>query len=319
MRIAVAVLVFAVVFLFVFSVFMLAQTRHRYRRNRKLKALRAARFDAASPLTGLRPAAPAPGVLRHLLGRYFPLGPVEALLAAADAPLGIERFLSICLGAGIFMLLLSALVSRHPLSLLLFLALGLCLPVLFLVHLRRLRETALVRQLPDAIDMIVRALRAGQSLDAALAEVGRSMPAPVGAEIRTIYDEMAMGLPFETAVRNFEGRFDRVADVKILCSSLIVQRETGGNLTRILAGLSRTIRERFKLRMQVRALTAEGRLSTVVLALIPAGFAALTWLLNPDYISLLLVHPLGQKLLLSAAVLDLLGFYVMRRMVRLRV
>ena len=186
-------------------------------------------------------------------------------------PFPWSGFCSFSLGGGLFLALTVAFFSLNPLALLLALAGGGGIPSLYLMNLRRKRETALVKQLPDAIDMIVRALRAGQSVDQSLVEVGRGMPEPVGEEIHTIYDEMAMGLPFETALRNFERRFARLADVKILCAAFIVQRETGGNLTKILGGLADTIRERFKLRMQVRALTAEGRTTTWVLGPDPRG------------------------------------------------
>jgi tight adherence protein B len=184
---------------------------------------------------------------------------------------------------------------------------------------KKRRESALVAQLPDAIDAITRAIRAGQSVDSALMEVSRSLPAPVGTEVRTIYDEMAMGLAFETAIRNFEGRFPMVSDVKILCSAFIIQREAGGSLTHILQGLSTTIRERFKLKQQVHALTAEGRVTAIILAAIPLAFAFLTWLLNPTYISLLFVHPMGKMLLAGAICLEVMGFLIMRNMAKIEV
>lgn len=104
---------------------------------------------------------------------------------------------------------------------------------------KKRQEETLISQLPDAIEMISRALKAGQALDGAFQEVGRHFPNPVGREVKTIYDEMSMGLPFETAIRNFENRYSKAADVKILCAALIIQRETGGNLTAILDSLSR--------------------------------------------------------------------------------
>jgi tight adherence protein B len=103
-------------------------------------------------------------------------------------------------------------------------------------------------------------------------------------------------------------------DIKIFCTAFIVQREVGGNLIEILAGLAGTIRERFKLKMQVRALTAEGRVTAVIIGLIPVAFAVMTYIFNPEYIQLLFVHPLGRKLLLVALAMEGLGFYLMRRL-----
>jgi tight adherence protein B len=156
-------------------------------------------------------------------------------------------------------------------------------------------------------------------VDGALKEAGRGFPPPIGVEIPRIYDEIAMGLPFEQALGNFERRFPHVSDIKILCAAFIIQRETGGNLIRILQGLSTTIRERFNLKRQVRTLTAEGRMSAKVLAVLPLAFSGIVWLLNADYIRPLFVHPAGRKLLLFAAVSVALGFVVMHVMTKIEV
>jgi tight adherence protein B len=193
------------------------------------------------------------------------------------------------------------------------------MPFVYLVRRRKKREEALVQQVPDALDMIVRALRVGQSVDGALKEVGRVFAPPIGIEIRTIYEEMAMGLPFEKALDNFERRFPHVTDVKILCTAFTIQRETGGNLTRILQGLSTTIRERFTLKRQVRTLTAEGRTSAKILGILPLVFGGIVWILNSDYIRQLFVHPAGRKMLLYAAVSAILGFIFMRLMTKIEV
>ncbi|MBL0731931.1 MAG: type II secretion system F family protein, partial [Desulfosarcina sp.] len=201
----------------------------------------------------------------------------------------------------------------------LFLIIGAAAPLFYFVYRRKKREDILVKQLPESIDMITRALKAGQSLDGALHEVGRSLPLPIGGEISTVYDEIAMGLPFESAIKNFEKRYPRIADIKILCTTFVIQRETGGNLTKILTGLATTIRERFKLKMQVKTLTAEGRVTSMILAMIPVAFALLTWFLNPKYISILFVHPMGKKILFFAFFLEGLGFYVMKRLSAIKV
>jgi len=128
-----------------------------------------------------------------------------------------------------------------------------------------------------------------------------------------------MGLPFETAIRNFEEKFPRLSDVKILCTAFIVQRETGGNLTGILQGLSKALRDRLKLRMEVRAMTAEGRTTALVIGLIPFVFGFITWLLSPSYINMLFHTSAGRKILLLALSLDVLGLYFMKKLVKVEV
>ncbi|MDY6852028.1 MAG: type II secretion system F family protein [Thermodesulfobacteriota bacterium] len=123
----------------------------------------------------------------------------------------------------------------------------------------------------------------------------------------------------ETALRNFEARFPNVADVKILCAAFIVQRETGGNLTMILEGLARAVRERFQLKRQVKALTAEGRITSLVLGVLPMAFAGITWILNPDYITILFSDPLGRRLLALAIALEIAGFTIMRLVSKIEV
>jgi tight adherence protein B len=154
-------------------------------------------------------------------------------------------------------------------------------------------------------------------VDNALKEVARSSPPPLGAEIRTIYEEIALGIPFTAALENFEHRFNRLADVKLMTTAFIIQRETGGNLTRVLDNLANLIRERDTLKRQVRAMTAEGRSSAFILGVLPLVVGAFFWIVRPAYIKVLFTHPVGQKLLLAAVVLEISGFAVMCLMTRI--
>jgi len=316
METAILCAVFIAVGAMVLAVYFAVEAFLAHRRTRRLDALirsvdggkdhgRAAATNAGRP-EGL-----------VLFGRRYPVPKLTALLRAADAPITEIHFVVFSLGAAAIGIL-PVLFLSGAFSAALLAGLGMsAVPLAVVWHLRNRRENTLVRQLPEAIDMIVRSLRAGQAVDHALREVGRSLDAPLSDEISAIYDEIAMGLPFDAALRKFENRFSRSSDVKIFCTTFIVQRETGGNLTEILDGLAATVRQRFKLKMQIRAFTAEGRVSAVIIGLIPVGFALSTYLLNPDYISLLFVHPVGKKLLLAAFLLEGLGFYLMRRLARI--
>ena len=257
--------------------------------------------------------------LEKALDGKVDLSTLESLLISADMPLSLERFIFFSLGTGLLFLVPVMILFRNILLMFVLLAAGLLLPFAYLVFRKKKREEALVQQLPDTLEMIVRALKVGQSVDGALKEVGHGFPPPIGTEIRTIYDEMAMGLPFETALRNFEGRFPNIPDVKMLCTAFIIQRETGGNLTQILDNLSGIIRERFQMKRQLKALTAEGRISALILGILPLAFIGITWIFNPGYISILFTHPFGKKLLLLAFLFVATGFVMMRFMSRIDV
>jgi tight adherence protein B len=318
MRLLIAIIVGLDVFVFTMAFYLLKKDERQRRKEHLLKTLTPQPRPKVNGDVYQKQDA-SNGRLTVMLSRFIDLSGLEAMCAAAGVSVSLERFLCLALGLGLLFMIPAAVVLPHPLVLMVFMAGGIALPFVYLVHRRKKREEALVRQLPDALDMMVRSLRVGQSVDGALREVGRGFLPPIGAEIRTIYEEIAMGLPFEQALRNFERRFAHVPDVKILCTAFVVQRETGGNLTRILQGLSGTIRERFQVKRQIRTLTAEGRASAKILAILPLVFGGLVWLLNPDYIRVIFSHPMGRKMLLYAVFSVTIGFLIMRWMTRIEV
>ena len=244
---------------------------------------------------------------------------VEALISQSGTNISIDRFLFLSTLCGAVSSLVAIFVFNSFFAFVLVMGAGFFIPVFYLMQKKEKRSAALVRQLPDTLDFMVRSLRAGQSLDRAFHGVSVNFLDPAGGEIRIIYEEISMGLPFAEALENFEKRFPKLADVKFLCASLIIQRETGGNLTEILSSLSNTIRERFRLQRQVKAFTAEGRLTSLIIGILPVVFGAVSYLLNPGYISQLFVDPVGKKLLFLAMVLEILGFAVMRFLSKVRV
>ncbi len=181
------------------------------------------------------------------------------------------------------------------------------------------REEALQAQLPEAIDVVARAIRSGQPMDAALREAGERMPDPVGRALRRVEEEFRLGAPFERAVRGLAERYPGVAEVRFLVAALVLQRETGGNLAHILERLAATLRERVVFRRDVRAVTAEGRATAIVLALLPLVFMVGIALLRPAYVAPLFEAPTGRALLLAALVLEGVGFMAMRALSRVRV
>lgn len=201
-----------------------------------------------------------------------------------------------------------------PLSILIFF----CLPWVWLWMKRANRLKKFAAQLPDAMELVARALRAGHSLAAGMHVVAEEMPAPISKEFAQVYDEQNLGIPLEDAL---QGMCDRVPnlDLKFFVTSVAIQRQTGGDLAEILDRIGHVIRERFKILGQVKALTAEGRLSGIVLIAMPIGLFFLMLWMKPDYIELLWTDDMGIKMSIAAIVLVLLGSYAIKKIIDIKV
>jgi len=188
-------------------------------------------------------------------------------------------------------------------------------------HVQRRRARRLARietQLPEAADMISRALRAGHSFSSALDMAGSELSDPLGAEFRTTFDEINYGASMHDALTNLAERAP-LPDLRYLVIAVLIQRESGGNLAEILGNVSQIIRERMKLMGQVRVLSAEGRLSGIILSLLPFGLAGAMYLVNPAFLKPLRTDPAGPWIVGYALLLMLLGLVWMRRIVRIHV
>lgn len=192
------------------------------------------------------------------------------------------------------------------------------LPWIWLWHKRVSRLKAFAAQLPDAMELVARALRAGHSLAAGMHVVAEEMPAPISKEFGRVYEEQNLGIPLEEALK---GMCDRVPnlDLRFFVTSVAIQRQTGGDLAEILDRIGHVIRERFKILGQVKALTAEGRLSGVVLIAMPIGLFLLMLWMKPDYVQLLWTDPMGIKMSIAAIVLVLIGSYAIKKIVDIKV
>jgi len=217
--------------------------------------------------------------------------------------------------AGLAMALLLALFNFSTLaSLLTFLIVGLVLPLLVLRRARNKRIRKFAKQLPDALDMIVRSLRAGHPASVAIALVAREMADPLGTEFGIVSDEITFGLSIEQAVRKLSQRVG-FEGLQLLSVSLSIQAKTGGNLTEILSNLSSVLRERQKLRMKIRALSAEGRVSAWIISLFPIVMFFTLQILAPAYYGAVWGNPLVFPIFLFFGLWALLGDFIMYRMV----
>lgn len=192
------------------------------------------------------------------------------------------------------------------------------LPVLWLTFKRKFRLKAFAKQLPDALELIARALRAGHSLAAGFNLVADEMTDPIGSEFQKVFEEQNLGIPMEEALTNMCTRVPNL-DLKFFATAVVLQRQTGGDLAEILDKIGYIIRERFKIWGQVQALTGEGRLSGIVLLALPPVLFVAVYRLNPDYVMPLFYDPLGRKMLFFGVVMQLLGAFAIRKIVNIKV
>jgi len=191
-------------------------------------------------------------------------------------------------------------------------------PFAWLMHRRSQRLKRFEEQFPEALDLMSRAIRAGHAFQTALGMVAEELPAPVGSEFKKTFDRQNFGLPVREAMNEMA---DRVAilDVRFFVTAVAIQRETGGNLAEILDNLAHVVRERFKIRRQVRVHTAHGRFTGYVLLALPAALAVALSFISPEHIALLFRERMGQMMLVGAMVLQTIGFIWIRQVIKIEV
>lgn len=222
------------------------------------------------------------------------------------------------LGAGAAGALAGVLLRLPPLLALAVAAVAALVPGARVHRAAAKRLARLEEQFPDALDLIGRGLRAGHAFTAALKMAGDDLPAPVGSEFRAVHEEVNYGVSMQQALENLAERVPST-DVRYFVVAVLIQRESGGNLTEILDGLSRLVRERLKLRGRIRVLAAEGRLSAWILGALPFALGGLFTLLNPEFMRPLWTDPVGTTLLQVMGVLMFFGALMLRAIARIRV
>jgi tight adherence protein B len=255
--------------------------------------------------------------IQTLLERSGPLStPLNTLLAQSGLRLNLATFLLLSMIAS----LAAYLIATALTGLLLLGALaGVVAGFLPLMYVRRARDKRMIKfeeQFPEAIDLVARALRAGHALPTGLGMVAEEMPAPVGTEFRILFDEQNYGLTLSDAMRNFGARIP-VLDARFFVTAVLTQRESGGNLAEVLDNLSSVIRERFKVKRQVRVISAHGRITGWILALLPPALALATLILNPAHLGTLLDDPIGIRMIVTAVFLQVAGTLAIRRIVKI--
>ena len=192
------------------------------------------------------------------------------------------------------------------------------LPFLWLLNKRRVRLKSFAGQLPDGLELVARALRAGHSLGAGMHVVAEEMPSPIADEFSRVYEEQNLGIALEDAMRQMCERVPNL-DLRFFVTSVAIQRQTGGDLSEILDKIGYVIRERYRILGQVKALTAEGRLSGVVLIALPFVLFLVMLHIKPDYVATLWTHPLGKQMSIIGLIMQVLGAVVIKKIVDIKV
>lgn len=191
-------------------------------------------------------------------------------------------------------------------------------PFVYVLHKRSKRFQKFEEQLPEALNLMVSALRAGHSLVAALGLVGSESPDPIGVEFKIACDEQNYGVELRTALDNLVSRVP-LQDVRIVATAILIQKESGGNLAEVLDKTAYVIRERFRLKRQVRIHTAQGRLTGWILSFLPIVLGIGLYFVDPDHMSLLWKRDIGVKLLYASAAMTITGALIIRKIVNMEV
>ena len=251
------------------------------------------------------------GVVGFLLARLPHQADLQQRLEQSGVRWSAGTFLLISLGCAAALGLAAAIVVQ-PLAAAVAGAIGLILPWLYLARKRAQRIAAFEEVFPEALDLMTRSIRAGHAFATGVQVVAEEAEEPVRAEFKQVHEETRFGLPLDESLMGLADRIDLV-DVRLFVTSILIQREAGGNLAEKLGSLSRIIRARFKFRRQVKIHTAHGRMTGTVIALAPVAAGILLFLVNPDYMEPLLFEPAGRLMLFAAFIMMLIGFFVIRR------
>jgi tight adherence protein B len=280
-----------------------------------------ARVSVLAPRVGgvMRQDRPLSSVkqLEHLLGRATRiLGPTQRLIEQADSQMSVGLLLAMTGTAALAgYLLVTLLVPFRAIGVLVggIFAMG---PYLYLRWKRSRRMLQFEEKFPEAIELIARALRAGHAFTTGLSMVADEIPAPVGSEFRLLYDRQNFGMPLPEALRGFAQRIP-ILDARFFATAVLTQREAGGNLSEVLDNLARVVRERFKVKRQVRVISAHARITGWVLVALPPVTALAFMVIVPDTIKLLVTDPLGVRMVVVAIFLQVTGGLIVKKLVNI--
>jgi len=252
--------------------------------------------------------------LNRFLGRMGISGRLQRNITQAGLSMTVGSLVlsSGCAGLGAYVI-----VKLLTLSSLFGLVAGLIammFPFMYVSYMKNKRLRKFEEQFPEAIDLIGRALRAGHAFTTGLAMAAEEIPKPVGEEFKLLYDRQNFGMPLPEAMKAFAARIP-IIDARFFVTAVLTQRETGGNLGEVLDNLASVIRDRFRVKRQIRVLTAHGRITGWILAAMPPALAGAMMLTTPSHLKMMINDPLGVQMIIGALVLQVIGTLIIRKLV----
>jgi tight adherence protein B len=258
-----------------------------------------------------------PGLSRVLMRMQLATR-LRRMLDQADLHITVSRLLMLSLMAGILAALAVSMVSVSKLMMVVAGVVAAALPFLRIAYKRKKRLNAFLEQLPDALELMSRALQAGHAFAESLHMISTEMPEPVATEFRKTYEEQNLGLSLKLALENLSERVP-LLDLRLCVTAILIQRETGGNLAEILEKVSVTIRERFRILEDLKTLTTSSRMSAWILCGLPVFVALAVSIMNPDYMSVLWRDPRGHNLLWAAGFMQTTGMLIIRKILKIKI
>jgi tight adherence protein B len=316
-----SILIFIVTLALVFSgIYLLieapAEKKRLRRRIEMVKADLAAATSEAAETQLLRAEVLSDiPVLHRALIKIPGITRIQLFVQQSASDITVGMLLTISLLSGWFVFLASLLFGLVVILAIIFGLLGASIPFLIIAVKRQRRFLKFEETFPDAIDLLGRAVRAGHAFTTGLDIIAKEMPSPLSDEFQRVYEQQNLGLPLRDAFENLMRRIP-LTDVRIFVTALMIQRESGGNLAEILDNLSHVIRERFKLMRQIRVYTAQGRLSLYLLVAIPPLMGVMIYFMDREYIMRLFTDPLGIRFLVSGILLQVIGYFVIRKIIQ---
>jgi len=262
-----------------------------------------------------RPLDDAPGMLAQAFEKF---GNFNLLFEQADTSLTVGRLAAFSAILGLAGSA-AAVAMKSPVAMVPLAAIVAgSLPMFWLLWRRKKRLKTFSTQLPDALEMLARVLRSGQSLAFGFSSVAAEMSDPIGKEFGRVFEEQNLGVTMDDSLRTMCERVPNL-DLRFFVTAVILQRQTGGDLSEILDKIGELIRDRFRIMGQVQALTGEGRLSGAVLLALPPLLFVVVYNMNPDYVCQLFTDPMGRKMLFYAVIMQFLGAIVIKKIIEIKV
>ena len=261
------------------------------------------------------PLDDVPNAVEAYVSKFLNL---SAFIEQSGVAISVSQFVMMSLGLGVGTAFLYMAVSPIKSITPLVFGCGAIVPFMYVWFKRKRRMSKFASQLPEALDLICQALRAGQSMPAGIQLVGQQMEDPIGPEFHRVFEQQNLGCSMEDSLKLMLERIPNL-DLQFFVTSVILQRQTGGDLAEILDKIAKLIRERFQIHGQIQALTGEGRLSGVVLLGLPPVLFVTMLRLNYDYIMMLFNEPLGQKMLVFGIIMQLLGAIAIKKIITIKV